>query len=321
MKTKIKLNYESVVSLKDGFAKFINKKKAMDKSDYTISYYESRWGYFLEFLKTKEISQIEQIQEDLIDEYITYLKEKNPNISNITINNYIRAIRCILYYFMEKGFLSNFKIKLITTKNPVKEPYSLEEQKKLIQKPDLKKCTFCEYRNWVMVCHLLATGNRTRTFINIKNKDVNLTNRVILLQEVKNNLVYEVPISNEYYPILKEYMQVRGGKPDDYLFCSQYGGKLTSDGVRCIMKRYIVSHGVTRSSLHLFRHTFAKAWIMNDGSPKKLQKALGHKTPAMVDTYLSIYGKELEEDFEKYTPLSNLKEELRKEKIRIRREK
>jgi len=57
---------------------------------------------------------------------------------------------------------------------------------------------------------------------------------------------------------------------------------------------------------------------MNDGNPKKLQYALGHKTQHMVDEYVSIYGKELKEEFNDFTPLSMQREWLEsKKKIRI----
>jgi len=57
---------------------------------------------------------------------------------------------------------------------------------------------------------------------------------------------------------------------------------------------------------------------MNDGSPKKLQYALGHKTQYMIDEYVSIYEKELNEEFNDITPLSMQKNILEtKKKIRI----
>ena len=85
-----------------------------------------------------------------------------------------------------------------------------------------------------------------------------------------------MPISNEYYPILSEYMEVRKGEPDEYLFCNQFGHQMTAGGLRAVMRTYNIRHGVNKTSLHRFRHTFAKNWILEGGSSKKLQYALGH---------------------------------------------
>ena len=162
-----------------------------------------------------------------------------------TINNNLRSVRCTLYYFMEKGYMGYFKVQLTKAKKKPKDGYTQEEQEKLLKKPDVKRCTFSEYRNWVIICHLLASGNRSRTIRGIKNKDVDLKSRVILLTEVKNDEIYEMPITSEYYPILCEYMEIRKGEPDDYLFCNQYGSQLTAGGLRSVMRKYNLNHGVT----------------------------------------------------------------------------
>lgn len=292
------------LTLEEGFKKFINHKIALDKAEDTIKYYRLRFAKFSSFLEeTTGVKYVHEITADEIDNYVAHKREKNPNLSNATINNNLRAVRCILYYFMEKGYMEYFKIYMTKHKNKPKDGYTLEEQEKLLQKPNIKKCTFAEYRNWVMVCHLLASGNRSRTIRGIKNKDVDLVSRVIMLTQVKNDEIYEIPITNEYYPILAEYMSIRKGEPDDYLFCNQYGNQLTAGGLRAVMRRYNLKNDVSTTSLHRFRNTFAKNWIIQGGSAKKLQYALGHSDSKMVDEYIRMYGRELSDDFSKYTPL------------------
>ena len=311
MKRKITIKDVKNFTLDEALEKFINNKTAMQKSKYTIEYYENRFEAFCEFLQEeKKIRFTRDIDEDCVVEYILYKKKKSENISENTINNHLRAIRAVLYYFMEKGYTNNFHISLITVKQIPKEGYSQEELLKLIKKPDVSKCGFAEYRNWVIICHLLASGNRSRTIRFIKNKHINLSERVISLEEVKNKEGYEMPISNEYYPILKEYIQIRGGESEDFLFCSQYGKQLTGDGLRSIISKYNKKRDVDKTSIHIFRNTFAKNWLLEGGSAKKLQHALGHKNAKMVDEYARLYGRELKEDFSKYTPLARLKENI-----------
>jgi len=311
LKRKIFLHDVKNLSLDEAFEKFINFKIAMSKSKYTIAYYKERYAYFRDFLKSyKNITITSGIYDECVTDYILHVRRKSPNISNNTINNHLRAIRAILYYFMEKGFLEPFHISLITVKQTPKEGYTREEQEKLIRKPDMKKCTFSEYRNWVIVCHVLASGNRSRTIRYIQVKHIDLNERIITLTEVKNNDGYEMPISDEYYPILKEYLEIRNGEPDDYLFCNQFGKQLTAGGLRSVLYKYNKNHDVEKTSIHIFRNTFAKNWLLEGGSAKKLQHALGHKNSHMVDEYARLYGRELREEFSKYTPLAKLKEEL-----------
>jgi len=305
------------LTLEEAFKRFINAKKITNKAEETIKYYEIRFEYLQEYIESQEpdIKYPSQILSSTIDNYILWKKDNNPDISPNTINNHLRAFRAILYYFMEEGYMKGFTISLLTVKKNPKEAYSTEEQGLLLEKPNMKNCSFTEYRNWVIICHFLATGNRSKTVRSIKVKHVNLSNRMILLSETKNHDVYEIPISNEYYPILAEYMQIRNGQPEDFLFCSQYGNQLTDGGLRCIMRKYNLKHGVQKTSLHKFRNTFARHWIMEDGSTKKLQYALGHNDPKMVDEYVKLYGRDLKKDFDQYTPLSGFKDKINRRKI------
>jgi len=309
MKRKILMKDVKNLPLGEAFEQFNNYKTAMNKSKYTVDYYANRFETFRDFLQNeKGVEFTDQINENHVIDFILYKRSLSANISDNTINNYLRAIRTVLYYFMEKGYAKNFHISLITVKQIPKDGYTRDEQKRLVEKPDITKCGFSEYRNWVITCHLLASGNRSRTIRYIKIKNVDLQEKVIALNEVKNNEGYEMPISDEYLPILRDYMKVRGGESEDFLFCNQYGKQLTADGLRSIIYKYNKSRNVDKTSIHIFRNTFAKNWLLQGGSEKKLQHALGHKNSKMVDEYVRLYGRELKTDFSKYTPLAGLKE-------------
>ena len=248
MKRRISIRESDNLPLDKALNKFINLKIAMNKSERTIEYYNQRFNSFTEFIKTHEnIYLTMQITDECIINYILHMKQKNPNLSNNTVNNHLRAIRAVLYYFMDKGFTECFHISLITVKQIPKEGYSKEEQEKLLQKPDIKKCNFSQYRNWVIICHLLASGISSRTLRYIQNKHIDLKDKIITLVEVKNNQGYEMPISNEYFPILSEYMNIRGGNPDDYLFCNQYGKQITGGGLNSIINKYNKKCGVEKN--------------------------------------------------------------------------
>ena len=48
-----------------------------------------------------------------------------------------------------------------------------------------------------------------------------------------------------------------------------------------------------KKSVHLFRHTFARDWILAGGDEFTLQNLLGHTTSNMTKHYVNIYGKDL----------------------------
>lgn len=136
--------------------------------------------------------------------------------------------------------MDKMQVELVRATKQVKPTYTDEELEKLLKKPNIKSknATFSEYRNWVLVNYLLATGNRVSTICNIKNKNVNLNTDTIILEKTKNKKEQVIPISRSLHIILKEYMSYRGGESDDYLFCNQSGYKWTEDACKHAIGKY-----------------------------------------------------------------------------------
>lgn len=86
-----------------------------------------------------------------------------------------------------------------------------QELKKLLKKPDTKKCDFPEYRNWAIINLLLNNGCRAATIRNIQIKDVDMDNKVIYLRHTKNKRAQVIPLCEALCGVLREYIRVRGG--------------------------------------------------------------------------------------------------------------
>lgn len=123
------------------------------------------------------------------------------------------------------------------------------------------------------------------------------------MNKTKNRKQQIIPLSNTLSITLKEYLRYRGGTVEDYLFCSQVGNQMTRDSLVHSIHKYNKKRGVTKTSIHLFRHTFAKNWILNGGDIFRLQKILGHSTLDMVREYVNLYGNDLQHNFNEYNPL------------------
>lgn len=84
-----------------------------------------------------------------------------------------------------------------------------------------------------------------------------------------------------------------------------------------MLKRYNNKRGVAKTSAHLFRHTFAKKWILNGGDVFRLQKILGHSDLTVVKEYVNMFGNDMAVNFDKYNPLDRMKINQQKSKIRM----
>lgn len=307
---------EREATAKEVFERFIRIKKRNNLSPETIRYYDDCFRYFGEFW---DISQkCSNITLDTYYDYIEHL-QTNKQANTTTINSYLRGLRTIIYFFMEEGYTKQFKMHLLKSQKQIKETYTDDELEKLLKKPDLKKCNFTEYRNWVMANYFLATGNRLRTVINIKIGHLDFDNYLILLGKTKNGRQQLIPMSKSLADILQEYLSYRKGCEDDYLFCTVHGEQLTRDGTVSLMRKYNLNRGIEKTSIHMYRHTFAKNWILNGGDIFRLQKILGHSSMDMVKNYVEMFDEDLKKDFESFNPLDNMLKNQKGSIIKMKR--
>lgn len=243
------------MTLTAAFEQFIQAKTVMNASEATILHYRNVFKYFTEYFD--EGRSCSDVTEQTIIGYLVHIRENKPNIAQKTVNTYIKGLRAIFYYYMKNSWMGEFKITLPRVEETIKETYTDFEVQQLIKKPDVRKCSFAEMRSWALVCYFLATGNRLGTVCSIKLGDVHLQEGEILIRKTKQKKQQIIPISSELRAVLQEYLTYRKGGPDDHLFCTSYGDPLTKDSAGTIVERYNHSRGVSKTSIHLFRHTFA----------------------------------------------------------------
>ena len=88
------------------------------------------------------------------------------------VNSNLRGVRTFLYYCMNLGYIPKFSIEMVKAEKKVKQVYTDSELQILLKKPNLKHCSFVEYRDWTIINYALATGNRVSTIINVKIEDI-----------------------------------------------------------------------------------------------------------------------------------------------------
>lgn len=314
---------------------FINEQIGRRNSPYTIKHYQRTFKKLFEFLTYETL----QSQEALSDIYKYYNSDRNNalylhgktlpiatlEMDNIqmkfgnyltdvdlvneqTVLSYFRDFRAIMYFAMDNGWIDRFKIVIPEREAPIKNCYTKAELDKLLKKPD--ENNFTEYRNWVIINYLLSTGHRIQTIIKLKVGDIDFEEGYINVNTQKNKGVNRIGLIRKMAVILKEYITYyrcdEVGEPlyDEVLFCNRYGEPLTDGGLKMSIKSYNEKRGVSKTSIHLFRHTFAKNWIVSGGDIVSLQKMLGHSSLKMVQRYANLYASDVKEKAEDFAILA-----------------
>ena len=309
---EITMNYASGRSFREVFEEFVISKTAHGVSDATINNYHYHLKNIANYLDLEQT--FENITKKDIERMVVEMRKKG--IKHNSIATYLRMLKTFYNWCKEENF-SYVKVPTFAEKETVKETYTDEELKRLLKRPD-KGCAFSEFRNWVIVNFLMNSGCRSATVRNIQNKDVDLESMHVTFRHNKNGRIQIIPLCSLMGNILNQYMKVRRGKPEDYLFCDIYGGMLTEDALRHAIAHYNKSRGVRTTSIHKFRHTFARKYLVDcGGNAFTLQKLLGHSTLNMTKHYCRIFDTDIAKDYDMFSPLAQItkpKERISKKK-------
>ncbi len=276
---------------------FLNHCRIKNLSPRTILYYQEDLEYF--FAHLEGIRYADEITREVFEDFL--IKQVDAGKKTTSLNTRIRGLRVFFKFCAEREYMEPFPVKLMKEDDTVKEPYTDAEIARLLQKPKTNR--WVEWRNWALVNYFVATGNRASTVVNLRVKDIDFEKMTIFLAKVKNRRQQFVPLSGALKDVLLEYLQTWEAMPDDYLFASFSGKQLSVHSLRCVIKDYNAERGVSKSSIHLFRHYFAKAFVLNGGGMVQLQALMGHSTMEMSRHYVNLYGQDLHLNYEMYNPL------------------
>ena len=278
---------------------FLRHCRLRNLSSHTLEYYRENLCYIQRILK---LDYADELTKDKVDELIDHELDKGNKVG--AINTRIRGLRVFIHFCAEREYLDDFKYPLMKMDQEQKEPYTDEELKKLLRRPRTEQWN--EWRCWAAVNTLLATGIRANTLCNIRVGDVDFKQNTIFLQKLKNRKQQTLPIPSALKSVLQTYLKLWDWKKDSYLFPTYNYGYLSVHGLQGAIRRYNTSRGVSKTSLHLFRHTFAKNYILAGGGMVQLQSILGHSTMDMTRKYVNLYGQDVVRDFDKLNPLNNI---------------
>lgn len=306
---KIKLVVSATIE--ETFSDFIISKKTKGLAEKTLQSYQSQFQAVARHMDVK--MDIAMLQKADLDAMIISMRD--ASLSPNSINSYTRTLKSFFSWCNEQG-ITRLNIPLYKAEETVKETYSDAELAALLKKPDIRKATFAEYRDWVIINFLLNCGSRAATVRAIQIRDVDLDGGMVFYRHTKNRKAQVIPLCSAMVAILREYLRHRGGEAADYLFCTETGSQLTENGLRQSIARYNTRRGVQKTSIHLFRHTFARKYLIDCGGDAfTLQKLLGHSTLAMTKHYCAIFDADLTKNYDNFSPLAQMKSNSTRIKI------
>jgi len=270
----------------EAFESFIRAKETESGlSKETIKTYKIHISKFVEILDCCDVLCSKMDQED----YIFFVSQlQDENIKSITVASYCRSVKAFLNYLFDKELIKPFKITIPKSDTSMKNVYTDEELTRLLLKRD--NLTFGKYQTYVFINVALATGLRLGSIINIQLCDYDSKQMTLNIKVTKRRNGIIRYINKQLCDMLDKYISVFELKGDDYLFCIEDGQIMSARNIQQNVARYNKLCNVDKTSIHLFRHTFAVKYIRSGGNVLDLQKLLQHRDLNTTMNYLKDLG-------------------------------
>ena len=311
---------ENVLELQNLIHGFKLSCQTEGKSPKTIEWYTSFLNRFLQFLKTGGYpTEIDKINKLHIREFILYLQQQarvphtGRSLSHFTVQGYVRTLKAFFSWTIREEHVEhNPMMKIPVPKAPIKviNTFSLEQITTLVNL--CSRSNGQSYRNLTIILLLLDSGIRVSELVGIEIDDVNISEGYIKIKRAKGSKERLVPVGSLVQKSLWKYINCNRSKPVTHkvtrLFLSEYGLPLTRSGIQQMLRRYGKQADIvgTRCSPHVFRHTFAKNYLLNGGDIFSLQKILGHSSLASVRSYLNLFALDIKKQHQRFSPVDNL---------------
>lgn len=264
-------------------------------SNDTVINYTKDLDDFYNYLDSKNIKNISNIDYNIIRYYLKYLHDKS--YSKKTISRHISTLKSFFKYLLGEHYIKDNPMSLITSpKLDKKLPQVLyyEELEKLLNSID--DDSVIGVRNNLILELLYSTGIRVSELVNIKINDIDKFNKQINIfgKGSKERIVIYGKVCEDK---LNKYLSKRSEIDkynDESLLLNNQGRKLTTRGIRYIVDKIIKEGGLKfHISPHVLRHTFATHMLNEGADLKSVQELLGHENLSTTQIYTHVSNERL----------------------------
>ncbi|MBU1355686.1 MAG: tyrosine-type recombinase/integrase [Candidatus Edwardsbacteria bacterium] len=211
----------------------------------------------------------------------SYKEERSKNLKPASVNRDLACLRHMLNKAIQWGYLLSNPMKGIKL---LKEPpgrlrfLSEEEIKRLLQElPAGSK---------LIILVAMYTGMRRSEILNLNWSNVDLKNRILVVEKTKTNERRIIPINDSLFSQLQE---LSAKKKSEVVFAE------CRINLRRNFTDALKRANVRDFRFHDLRHTFASYLVMSGASIKVVQQLLGHKDLKMTMRYSHLSNEHLQE--------------------------
>lgn len=282
----------------DGFVSYLHNVK---KTSYnTQMSYRRDLNKMRAYMESRGIDQVEQIDHQLLCDYIHCLEQSHFAASTISRN--IAAIKSWYLYMLKEKLVTEdcaegLKAPKIDKKMP--EVLTLKEVEKLLKQPVGNNPK--EIRDKAMLELLYATGIRVTELITLRNTQLNLQMNYIVCNDGGRDRI--IPFGAKAREALLDYLEnsrnaMINDLDSDVVFVNCLGHPMSRQGFWKLIKHYTVKAGIEKDiTPHTLRHSFAAHLVENGADLRSVQEMLGHSDISTTQVYANLNHHKLRQGY------------------------
>lgn len=282
---------------------FLIEQQVRGNSPKTQKHYFRCLGLFERFQSPKnpDISAV-----SVSDCKAYYIHLSNRNVSSVTVQTYIRALRAFLSWCYLEGYISENIPKKFRLPKAQKKKIDILTDSEVEQ---LFRCLsgrdFISVRNYCIVALMIDSGLRLNEVVTIRRDKIHIAEGYAIVNG-KGNKERFVPLGlNSKRALLRYCAIVPNKEKETPLFVKDTLIPIKESTVKQLFRKLRSRSGIPRLHPHLLRHTFATRYIERGGDIYSLQSILGHTSLEMVKKYVHLIPSKTVVNFAVLSPLDN----------------
>ena len=308
---------------------FIRAREAKGLRESTLRLHRQNFGFFATYLREAHGLQnalLRDLTADMVRGYIIYMRkdktlyegvegrnkagEKGLSVS--TVNIRLRSLRAMFRFWHAEGMIAINPMAGIgnVTDDERNEVPGLTDAEVDRLLGGLDPSRYADWRDHTLILLMLDTGLRVQEAVSltVDRVDWRLPAVYVPSSIAKNRRNREIPVSREVAKMLRElYEETEGYFGEiDGIFYNAYGEPYTADAFRRRLSRRKAALGIERLSPHMFRHTFARNYLLNGGDLFTLQRILDHADIETTRKYVQMDDADVRAQHNKFSPVRRI---------------
>ncbi len=266
--------------------------RAVYCADKTLKIYSGHLQIFLQYLEERygSISKLtfEALPDNLVPEYILYLRRDYHDITNTTIRSYVRPVSALLRFCYEQDICKDFLKRIKLPKDDAIPPAPLlqEEVDRLDAVFDLE--TLQGLRNYCIVHLMLDCGLRSQEVRHLQVSDLDPDHNLVYIRISKECKSRITMIPDFLLQKIKLYLS-RSEVNRGSVFHSLRGKEdLSENAIKQLFQDLKHAADLPRLHAHLLRHTFGTSYLVYGGNLEFLRVLMGHSDYNVTKGYVSL---------------------------------